>query len=166
MKPNMHVFMGLAFLFIAGLSLPAFGQKGLKEEAEMINQIFGKEKKALVEQYMKFSTAESAAFWPVFDEYSAKSRELAAEKVRVLNHYAENYGKFTTADADLMVKTILDNDASMAKLQKKYYGKLKKAIDPVRAAQFLQMERYLQSSVWQAVTTNIPFIGELNTLRN
>ncbi len=156
---------GLLFsgLFLLSASLAA--QTTVKEEADLIKEIWGKEKKALVDAYMEFSPAEADAFWPVYEEYSQKSRELTAERIRVLNHYGNNYGKFTGEDADLMVKTVLDNQAAVAKLQKKYYKKFKKAVDPVRAAQFLQMERYLQSSVWQAINNNIPFIGELEKSR-
>jgi len=155
----------LLFLGLFLLTTSLIAQTTIKEEAKMIKQIWGKEKKTLVDAYMDFSPAEADAFWPMYEEYSQKSRELTAERIRVLNHYGNNYGKFTGEDADLMVKTVLNNQASMAKLQKKYYKKFKKAIDPVRAAQFLQMERYLQSSVWQAVNNNIPFIGELEESR-
>ncbi len=166
MTHSLFIFRpALLFVGLFLLTTSLIAQTTIKEEADLIKEIWGKEKKALVDAYMEFSPAEADAFWPVYEEYSQKSRELTAERIRVLNHYGNNYGKFTGEDADLMVKTVLDNQAAVAKLQKKYYKKFKKAVDPVRAAQFLQMERYLQSSVWQAINNNIPFIGELEKSR-
>ncbi len=161
MRTQYFPFTFLFFLFFSGIMLQSFAQTTLQDEAKMIEEIWGKEKKALVEQYMEFAPGEAEAFWPVYDEYTGKSRELVAERIRVLNHYAKNYGSFSSDDADAMVKSVLNNQKATAKLQQKMYNKLKKAINPVRAAQYLQMERYMQSSIWQAINDNIPFIGEM-----
>jgi hypothetical protein len=152
----------VSLLLLCGTGHALQAQSTLQEEAQMIEQIFGKAKKALVEQYMDFAPGEADAFWPVYEEYAEKSRELTAERIRVLDRYAQNYGSFSNEDADAMVKSVLGNQKATAKLQQKLYKKLSKAINPVRAAQFLQMERYLQSSIWQSINEEIPFIGELD----
>jgi len=157
-KNPITCLLALTALVVAS---PLLQAQTIQDEAQLIEEIWGKGKKALVDYYMEFSEQEASGFWPVYEEYAAKNRELVAERIRVLNFYAENYGNFSAEDADAMVNTVLDNQKAVAKLQKKYYKKMKKAIDPVRAAQFLQMERYLQASVWQAINEEIPFIGEL-----
>jgi hypothetical protein len=48
------------------------------------------------------------------------------------------------------------------KLQKTYYGKMKKSSGVKAAAQFLQIEAYLLSAVRATIMENIPFIGELD----
>jgi len=158
---NFPTVLALLF-FTAWTGNVLWAQTTLQEEAQIIEEVFGKAKKSLVEQYMDFAPGEADAFWPVYEEYATKSRELTAERIRVLERYAQNYGSFSNEDADAMVKSVLNNQKATAKLQKKLYKKMSKAINPVRAAQFLQMERYLQSSVWQSINEEIPFIGQLD----
>ena len=39
---------------------------------------------------------------------------------------------------------------------------MSKAVSPVRAAQFMQLENYLLTAIQMDIQDNIPFIGDLN----
>jgi hypothetical protein len=41
------------------------------DELAMVRQVFGQEKKEIVKQFLDLSAADSAKFWPLYDEYSA-----------------------------------------------------------------------------------------------
>ena len=45
--------------------------------------------------------------------------------------------------------------------KKTYYGKFKKAVGSIRAAQFLQFERYVDTSIDAELDANMPLVGEM-----
>lgn len=142
----------------------AFAQNA-DTEAALLQKYWGKGKKALVKQYMEFSDAESAAFWPVYDAYMEKRQALGNDRIKIIGDYARNYTNLTDDKAAELTQTLLTNDLKLTKLEKKYYKKFKKALSPLRASQFLQMERYLNTAIRSELQEAIPFIGELDRMR-
>jgi hypothetical protein len=63
---------------------------------------------------------------------------------------------------DYMIKEMTKLGVKTDKLIGTYYNKVKKAAGIKAAAQFVQIEIYLLSSVRVAILDNIPFIGELD----
>lgn len=134
-------------------------------EAELLQKYWGQGKKALIERYMQFSDAESAAFWPVYDAYMEKRQALGNDRIKIIGDYARNYANLTDDKAAQLTQTLLTNDLKLTKLEKKYYNKFKKVLSPLRASQFMQMERYLHTSIRNELQEAIPFIGELDRMR-
>lgn len=142
----------------------AYAQQADSEVA-MLQKYWGQGKKALIERYMQFSDSESAAFWPVYNAYMEKRQSLGNDRIKLIGDYARNYGNLTDDKAAELTQTLLTNDLKLVKLEKKFYKKFKKALSPLRASQFLQMERYLNTSIRNELQEAIPFIGELDRLR-
>lgn len=133
-----------------------------KDEVQLVQNIWGLEKRAIVNDYMKFTEAEATKFNPIYEMYADESKALGAERIQIISEYANNYASLTDVKADELVKRTLKNNASMDKLQAKYYGKMKKALGAMRAAQFMQLDSYLQTMVRAEIQNNIPLIGELD----
>jgi hypothetical protein len=57
------------------LSASLFGQSN-KEDIDLIQSIFGKEKKEVVKQYMTIPDAKSAKFWSLYDAYETERKNL------------------------------------------------------------------------------------------
>ncbi len=133
-----------------------------KDEVQLVQSIWGMEKRAIINDYMKFTEAEAAKFNPIYDMYADESKALGAERIQIISEYANNYNNLTNEKADELVKRTLKNNASMDKLQSKYYDKLKKELGALRAAQFMQLDSYLQTMVRAEIQNNIPLIGELD----
>jgi hypothetical protein len=66
------------------------------------------------------------------------------------------------AATDSLIKEMTGLGLKNDKLIDTYYGKMKKAAGVKAAAQFVQIEIYLLSSVRVKIMENIPFIGELD----
>ncbi|HEY3385054.1 MAG TPA: hypothetical protein VGK46_01015, partial [Saprospiraceae bacterium] len=62
---------------------------------------------------------------------------------------------------DEIMGDMISLGAKTDKLAASYYGKIKKAAGVKAAAQFLQLESYINSSIRAAILEEIPFIGEL-----
>ena len=57
------------------LSFSVFAQSN-KEDIDIIQSAFGKEKKDIVNQYMQVNAQKSDAFWKLYDEYEDKRKTI------------------------------------------------------------------------------------------
>lgn len=152
------------------LSAFLFGALVLKaqptvDEINLIQSAYGMEKRAIVEQYMKLTEAEASAFWKVYDEYEVKRKDYGKTRVSNIVDYANNYANLTDAKAGELIKKSLDNQIAFTKLQEATFKKLSKVMAPKRAAQFIQLENYLETVIRLNIADDIPFIGELDDTR-
>ena len=146
-----------AALFI---SVATFGQSN-KEEVDLVQSLWGMEKKEIVTQFVKVDPSAKDAFWKLYDEYEVDRKELGKERISLLTKYAENYTKLNDDMIDDIMGEMVSLGAKTDKLAASYYNKLKKVAGSKAAAQFLQLESYINSSIRAAILEEIPFIGEL-----
>ncbi len=135
------------------------------DEVNLMQSAYGMEKRAIVEQYMKLTDAESAGFWKVYDEYEAQRKEYGKQRVSNIVEYANNYANLTDEKAGELIKRAVANQKTFTKLQESTFRKMSKVISRKRAAQFIQLENYLENVIRIQITNNIPFIGELDGVR-
>lgn len=131
------------------------------DEIALIQSAYGMEKKQIIVQFMKLTEAENAGFWKIYDEYEAERKELGKKRATNIIEYANNYGNITDAKASELINSSIDVQINLAKLMKKTYAKLSKVMTPVRAAQFILLENYLETMVRMEISDEIPLIGEL-----
>lgn len=135
------------------------------DDLAFIQKLWGQQKKDIIIKYMKFSTEESGKFWAVYDQYEAERKSISAERIALLEDYAKNYTGLSDAKADELTNKIFANNIKMDKVQKKYYNKMKKVLTPLRASEFMQLETYLQTMIRYQVQSNIPFIGDIDKIK-
>lgn len=133
-----------------------------QDDVALVQSLYGKDKRELVKQYMKLSGKPDTAFWKIYDAYENERKAMGAERLKLLEDYANNYSTLTDAKAEEIIKKSIALNANFLKLQQKYYPKMKSAIGAVKAAQFTQLEMYLDNAVRNSVNEHIPFIGELD----
>lgn len=149
-------------LFFLAISTYIFTQAQIgDDELAMIKDFLKTEKKDLVKEYMKLDDAQSAKFWPMYDEFQEKRRGLAQERLQIIKDYGASFASMTNDQASSIVKRIFKNDKSYSKLQQSYFKKFSKSISPIKAAQFLQLEEYFRTMIRAEIQDAIPFIGEI-----
>jgi NAD(P)H-dependent flavin oxidoreductase YrpB (nitropropane dioxygenase family) len=151
-------------LFIlAMICLPAlaFAQSN-KEDIDLIQSIYGKEKKVIVSEFIKLEGTQKDAFWKLYDEYETERKELGKKRVALLEKYAANYATLDDATTSEIIKEIIALGAKTDKLVATYHKKMEKAAGVKAAAQFYQLEAYLLSVIRASILENIPFIGALD----
>jgi hypothetical protein len=149
----------LAFAVIC-LPLFSFAQSN-KEDIDLIQSIYGKEKKTIVADFIKLEGAQKDAFWKLYDEYEGKRKALGQKRVALLEKYAANYGSMDDATTSDLIKQTVSLGAETDKLIATYHKKIEKVAGAKPAAQFYQLEVYLLSAIRTTIFENIPFIGEL-----
>jgi Spy/CpxP family protein refolding chaperone len=138
-----------------------FAQSNMDEEMQLVRDQWGVDKKQLIMDYMKFSDAESKAFWPIYDAFMKEHRKVMDARINLIKDYANNFDKLTNTKAAELTNKLIDNDMAISKLQKTYYAKFSTAITPKRASQYMQVEYYLLTNIKSMVQDEIPFIGDL-----
>jgi len=149
----------LISLLISGVALA----QSNKEDVDIIQSVLGKEKKALVADFLKLEAGPKAdAFWKQYDAYETERKALGRQRIALLEKYASSYGATDDAQMDQLMKETQSLQEKTDKLIVKYYDKIKKESGVKTAAQFYQLEAYFLSVIRASILNNIPFIGELN----
>jgi hypothetical protein len=147
----------LIFFFIS------VSAQATKDDINLIQAMYGKDKRDLMQDYMKFKdTATASAFWKLYDQYEAERKKLGQDYIAILQDYADHYQNLDDNKADNLVTRASANNIAFENLYMKYYKLMKPKVGAVKASQFLQLEAYLRNAVKTSVLNHIPFIGEID----
>ena len=148
----------LAIFFLGSTGLLAQVSLG---DVQMVQKYFGAEKLALVKQYMTLTPKQDSAFWPIYNKYETERQAMGVERIAMIDAYLKNIKDITEANATLMVDKGVAFEIKFKNLQKKYFTEMAKKIGPVKAAQFYQLENYINNVINLNIQENIPFVGEM-----
>jgi hypothetical protein len=130
------------------------------DEIAIIQSAYGMDKRAIVTEQMKLTPTEAEAFWPIYEQYEVSRKEYGKVRISNLMEYAKNYQSLSNEKATELINASYSNQANIMKLQQKTFKQLSKAITPVRAAQFAQIEMYLENAIKAKLGDEMPFINE------
>lgn len=131
-----------------------------KEETDLMQSVFGMEKKAVMAGFISVDSADP--FWALYDEYETKRKELGVKRLDALFNYADNYDSMDSEKYDATIKNMIALRSKTDKLMDQYYKKIKKASGSKVAAQFFQLEGYVLTQIRAAILEEIPYIGEFD----
>lgn len=146
---------------LMALAIFAFAQSN-KEEVDLVQAAFGKDKKAMAAEFIQLEGAQKDAFWKAYDDYETKRKELGKKRIEILNKYVNSYATLDDASTDALVKEMMEQQSKTDKLIDTYYTKIKKESGVKAAAQFYQFENYILAQVRSMIMENIPLIGEFD----
>ena len=152
------------FILTAAVMLSAICVKAQTADPELdyIKKAYSKEKKEIVNEYMKLDSLQAAKFWPVYTAYETSREKLALQRIQLLDEYDTNTASLTPELVDKLANALLTNSISLDKLNLTYYKKMKKAAGAINAAKYMQLEVYLQTT-WRSVLQElVPLVGELD----
>ena len=150
------IILALAALMPA---LMAFSQSNV-EEVDLIQSLYGMEKKVIVENFVQPNDLQKDAFWQVYDEYEKERKLLGKERIELLEEFASIYENMTNEQADAWMKKALDLTARQDKNVMKYYAKVKKVTSAITALRFYQVESFLLTAIRLEVLDAIPFVED------
>jgi hypothetical protein len=127
-----------------------------KEEVDLMQAAFGMEKKAMVAEFVKVNDAQKDAFWKIYDEYETARKDLAKQRIALLEQYVTGYSKITNESADKWTADAISLGKKTDDLLVNYYNKVKKATNPVAALQFWQVESYILTGIRLMILEELP----------
>ncbi len=138
----------------------SFAQDYSIEEIEVMQNLFGAEKKAIFEGNVDLSGVDKEAFWTIYQEYEIARKEIGKEKLELLHKYTTKEGKITNTQADNLLKVAVPLREREDKLILSYTKKLRKATNSLVAVQFYQIEHYISDGIRYSILHNIDFIQD------
>jgi hypothetical protein len=150
----------LILFIIAILSMNfSFAQDYSIEEIEIFQNLFGAEKKAIIEQNIDLNGVDSNAFWGLYQEYEGFRKELGKKKLDLLHKYSME-SDISNDQVETLMKDAITLRKSEDALIAKYYKNLKKATSPIVAAQFYQIEHYISDGMRFAILNDMDFVQD------
>jgi hypothetical protein len=128
----------------------------LSAYAELLRSDVRAQKVAIITEVMGFTDAEDAAFWPIYREYDLEMAKLGDERVALIAEYAKNYANVTDELADRLASRALELESRRQELKGQVYQKVKKALSPLTAARFLQVEHQLLLLIDLQIASALP----------
>ena len=128
----------------------------LSAYAELLRSDVRAQKVAIITEVMGFTDKEDEAFWPIYREYDLEMAKLGDERVALIAEYAKNYANVTDELADRLASKALELEARRQELKGQVYQKVKKALSPLTAARFLQVEHQLLLLIDLQIASSLP----------
>ncbi len=153
--------------FTACLLAP-FAQAQTEESSAEFNihqELFGTNKKLILESFIAHETDQEKAFWTLFDEYETQRLALAEEHFNLVKKYIASYNDLDDESTLALWKEAQAVDKSYRKLMDKYFKKVKKESGVKIAVQFRQSENYFRNRIRADIFEEIPFLGEFKELK-
>lgn len=137
-----------------------FSQDYSIEEVNIVQNLFGVQKKAIFEENLNLSGVNADAFWKLYNEYEVERKKIGEKKVELLMSYTTAEGAITNDKADEMLSQASNIRSSENNLIMRYVKKMRKETSPLVAAQFYQIEHYIIDGVRFQLLNNVEFIHE------
>jgi hypothetical protein len=147
------------FIVSVFVTLFSFSQSNT-EEIDLIQSLYGMEKKAIVEEFVQPKTDNRVPFWEVYDAYEMERKELGKERINLVEEFANSYETMTNEQAEAWMAKVITLGNKRDKLLVSYYKKVKKVTSPIVAMRFYQLEAYLLTAIRYEILDVIPFVEE------
>jgi hypothetical protein len=154
LKKGSAVALGL---LLAVASLPAWAQT-VRDDIEVMLELVQVERKAVVAQNMELTAEESEAFWPVYNDYAQKLRELNQRDAKLVIDYAEAFTTLTDEKAAELLKEAQAIDKQRVKIRTRYAKKLRKVLPARKAARAYQVETKIDAIIEFDMARSIPLV--------
>ena len=150
--------MKKALILLLAVSAAGAALYGQDAYMELLRSDLSTQKVAIITEGMELTDAQAAIFWPIYRKYDAELTTLNDTRIAVIKDYAQNYDQMTEAKADDLTKRTFAFLESRIKLQKKYYKEFSKALSPVLAAKYMQIERSINTLMDFQIMSEIPLV--------
>lgn len=125
-------------------------------EIEMLRSVAQTERRVIVAKAMFLTDQESAAFWPVYNEYRTAVGKVNDQLVKLVTDYAAERDTLTDEQAKTLLNNYIKFEQDVLKLRKKYIPKFGKAMPMTKVARFYQIENKLDILQKLVLASNIP----------
>ena len=146
-----------AFFLSLLASSPSLAQTATDELETARTQIQA-DRKAIVARLMDMTEGESAAFWPVYNEYREKVRKVDDEMVQLSEAYFKGAETLTDKQAQDMLSQFLSLRSDRLGIRKAYVKKFSKAIPTTKLIRYYQIENKMDAVIEYELAAAIPLV--------
>ncbi len=129
---------------------------GLATDEQVLLKQVMTDRKAVYANNLNLTEAESAKFWPIYDEYEAKVKKVNDRFLANLNRFVESYDTLSESDAAAVLKEKMAIEKERDALKQQYTGKIAKVLPPKKALRYAQIETRVDNMLRRDVYSLIP----------
>ena len=159
MSHLIHRTIALLLLWTIG-SLPVFAQEGASVGAKIreTQALVQSEFRQILRDEMLFTDEEAAAFWPLYERYSAEKRLINDKYLAALIEYVDRYHAGDLADehASRLMNTYFDVRLAILDKRRGYVSRFGEFLAPIKVMRFYQLENKVNAEVNAALALAIP----------
>lgn len=129
---------------------------------QLLRSDFNSAKVEVINRILKLSAEDAKKFWPIYREYEGELGTQAIRRAEFIAEFVQTHknGTFDNARAKDMAKRWFKAQRARLNLVEKYHGKIEKALSPIQAGQFLQIENQLAIFIDITIASEMPLVGE------
>lgn len=160
MKPRHAMLAALTLVMMIATLAPAQEEAATSNEEflELLRQDVQSEKVMLMTAALELTDEQGEKFWPLYREHQLKISELGDRRIKLIKDFAANYETMTDEMAMDLAKESFKLQEDRVKLVKKTHGKVAKAIGPVLAGRFMQVENQILNVIDVQLAAEMPLI--------
>jgi Spy/CpxP family protein refolding chaperone len=115
----------------------------------------------LINSIMKLSAEDAKKFWPIYRDYENELGKQAIKRAELVTEFVKSHesGSFDNVKAKDMAKRWFETQRARLDLWEKYHAKIEKALTPIQAGQFLQIENQLGLFIDVTIASEMPTVG-------
>lgn len=133
-------------------------------DIDIVQALFGKSKRIIIDGQMQLDEKEKKSFWRIYDQYEEKRKGIEKEGFLLLKEYADKYQTLDDAEAHKLIVNFMKSMDNYNTLRKVYFKKMEKSIGSLKAAKFIQLETFIQTTSQANLQSQVPVIGQLELL--
>lgn len=152
-----NILFLLMTLFLAG-SISA--QDYSSEEIEMMQEVFGDEKRTIIAENVNLEGVDADKFWKLYDQYEDQRKDIGMEKMKLLKSYTTKQGNMTPLQAQEMLAQAANLRSAEDKLIMNFTKRIEKISNPFVAVQFYQIEHYISDGIRFSILNSVDFIQD------
>ncbi len=152
-----------AALLLSGAFAPAAEvDDNIYNYLQLLRSDFNTYKVEVVDRILKLSAQDAKKFWPIYSQYENELNKQAVNRAELVAEFVQVHrdGSFDNAKAKDMAKRWFKAQRARLSLLEKYHRKIQKALSPVQAGQFLQIENQVSLFVDLTIASEMPAVGE------
>lgn len=138
---------------------PSAQELNLQAYVQLLRTDLNKNKSILIGDVMQFDAEQASIFWPIYKDFQTEYSKIGDRIVELVKDYVTNYASMTGDTAEKLAMKMLDIDQQRNDLKRKYFRRLKTALDPITAARFLQVENQIEKIVDLQISSQLPVVG-------
>lgn len=116
------------------------------------------DKRAYVASMLSLTPAEAKRFWPIYDAYQRNLDQTSRRRVIALEGLMFRDKAMTNVAAKNLITELMAIDEAEAKSRMRLRNRLMRALPPVKAARYLQLEDKFQAVRDYDMATTVPLI--------
>ena len=125
-------------------------------EYEVAHQMIETDRQAIVAMNLPLNDEEAKEFWPLYQEYRSKIKEMDDVRRELLKEFAGNFENLAAEDAQKITKRALALDVDRQRAKRRYLNKFDGIITGARLFRFYQIETKLEAITRFGWTRQIP----------